>query len=65
MLSSVEERMRDFKVWINEVKQSNLNTKVPMEIVYSLNDIFMEGVPAQYNGSDRAVGQGNISSDPD
>ena len=32
MLSSVEERKRDFEVWINEVKQYNMN-EVP------LNDI--------------------------
>ena len=46
VLSSVEERMRDFQVWINEVKQSNMNTEVPMEIVNSLNDIIMEGAPS-------------------
>ena len=46
VLSSVEERMRDFEVWINEVKQSNMNTEVPMEIVISLNDIRIEGAPS-------------------
>ena len=46
MLSSVEERMRYFEVWINEVKESNMNTEVPMEIVNSLNDITMEGAPS-------------------
>ena len=46
VLSSVEERMRDFQVWINEVKQSNMNTEVPMEIVISLNDIRIEGAPS-------------------
>ena len=38
VLSLVEERMREFEVWINNVKQSNMNT-IPMEIVNSLNDI--------------------------
>ena len=42
-LSSVEERLRDFKVWINEVKQSIVNTEVPKENVNSLNDIILEG----------------------
>ena len=37
VLSSVEERMREFEVWINEVKQSNVNMEVPMEIVNSLD----------------------------
>ena len=42
VLSSVEERMREFEVWINKVKQSNMNTEIPMEIVNSLNDIIQE-----------------------
>ena len=46
VLSSVEERMREFEVWINEVKQSNMNTEVPGEIVNSLNAIMMEGAPS-------------------
>ena len=43
VLSSIEERMRDFAVGINEVKHYNMNTEVPMDIVNSLNDIIMEG----------------------
>ena len=46
VLSSVEERLRDFEVWVNEYKQSNTNTDVPMEIVNSLNDIIIEGAPS-------------------
>ena len=37
--SSVEERMRDFEARINEIKQSNINTEVPLDIVNSLNGI--------------------------
>ena len=33
-------------MWINEVKHSDLNTEVPMEIVNSLNEIIMEGSPS-------------------
>ena len=46
VLSSVEERMREFKVWIHEIKQSNMNREVPMEIVNSLNELIMEGTPS-------------------
>ena len=42
MLSSVEERMRKFEICKNEVRQSNINTKIPMEIVNSLNEIIQE-----------------------
>ena len=38
--------MREFEVWINEVKQSNMNTEIPMEIVNSLNEIIQESVPS-------------------
>ena len=43
VMSSVEERMRDVEAWINEIKQSNMNTE---EVVNSLNDIIMEGAPS-------------------
>ena len=46
VMSSVEERMRDFEVRLNEVKQSTMNTVVPLDIVNSLNDIIMEGAPS-------------------
>ena len=39
VLSSVEEMMRVFEIWINEVRQSNMDTGIPMEIVNSLNEI--------------------------
>ena len=38
--------MREFEVWINEVKQSNMNTEIPMEIVNSLNKIIQESAPS-------------------
>ena len=43
VVSSVEERMREFKDRMNEIKQSNVNVEVPSAIVNSLNDIIMEG----------------------
>ena len=43
VMSSVEERLRDFETWINEIMQANMN---PEEIVNSLNDIIMEGTPS-------------------
>ena len=46
VMSSVEERMRDFEARLNEVKQSTMNTVVPLDIVNSLNDIIMEGAPS-------------------
>ena len=46
VLSSVEEMMRVFEIWINEVRQSNMDTGIPMEIVNSLNEIIQEGVPS-------------------
>ena len=42
-LSSVEERMNEFETWINEVRQSNMDTGIPMKIVNSLNEIIQEG----------------------
>ena len=41
-LSSVEERMKEFEAWINEVRQTNMDTEIPMEIVNSLNEIIQE-----------------------
>ena len=38
--------MREFKVWIHEIKQSNMNREVPMEIVKLLNEIIMKGAPS-------------------
>ena len=46
VLSSVEERMREFETWINEVRQTNINTELPMEIVNSLNKIIQESAPS-------------------
>ena len=34
------------EIWINEVRQSNMDTGIPMEIVNSLNEIIQEGVPS-------------------
>ena len=31
---------------MNEIKQSNVNTEVPSDIVNSLNDVIMEGAPS-------------------
>ena len=46
VLTSVEERMKEFETWINEVRQSNMDTGVPMGIVNSLNEIIQEGAPS-------------------
>ena len=46
VLSSVEERMKEFKAWINEVRQTNMDTEIPMEIVNSLNEIIQESAPS-------------------
>ena len=46
VLSSVEERMKEFEIWISEVRKSNMNTKIPMEIVNSLNEIIQERAPS-------------------
>ena len=44
LLSSVEERMKEFE--INEVRQFNMDTGIPMEVVNSLNEIIQEGAPS-------------------
>ena len=46
VLSSVEERMKEFEVWINEVRQSNMDIEIHMEIVNSLNEIIQESAPS-------------------
>ena len=46
VLSLVEERVKEFEIWINEVRQSNMNTEIPMEIVNSLNKIIQESAPS-------------------
>ena len=45
VLSSVDERIKEFEIWINKVRQSNMDTGIPMEIVNSLNEIIQEGAP--------------------
>ena len=45
VLSSVEERIKEFESWINEVRQSNMDTKILMKIMNSLNEIIQENVP--------------------
>ena len=45
VLSAVEERMKEFETWVNEVRQPNMDTGIPMEIVNSLNEIIQEGAP--------------------
>ena len=42
VLSLVEERMNEFEQWINEVRQSNMDAEIPMEIVNSLNEVIQE-----------------------
>ena len=42
VLSLVEERMNEFEQWINEVRQSNMDAEIPMEIVNSLNEVVQE-----------------------
>ena len=46
MLSSIEDRMKEFKTWINADRQTNMDTKVPMEIVNSFNEKIQEGAPS-------------------
>ena len=46
VFSSVEERMKEFEICINEVRQSNMNTEIPMKIVNYLNEIIQEGAPS-------------------
>ena len=46
MLSSIEERMKEFEIWMNDVRQSNTNTGIPREILNSLNEIIQEGTPS-------------------
>ena len=38
--------MKEFLDRINEIKQSNVNTEVPSDVVNSLNEIIMEGAPS-------------------
>ena len=45
-MSSVEERLSEFEARINEIKQSNMNAEVPLDIVNPLNDVIMEGAPS-------------------
>ena len=35
--------MKEFEIWINEVRQSNIDTGIPMEILNSLNEIIQAG----------------------
>ena len=42
VLSLVEERMNEFEQWKNEVRQSNMDAEIPMEIVNSLNEVIQE-----------------------
>ena len=37
--------MKEFESWINEVRQSNMDTKILMKIMNSLNEIIQENVP--------------------
>ena len=46
VLSSVEERMKEFEIWINEVRQSNMDAEIPMEIVNSLKEIIQDSAPS-------------------
>ena len=46
VLSSVEERMKEFEVWINEIRWSNMEAEISMEIVNSLNKIIQESAPS-------------------
>ena len=46
VLSSVEERMKEFEIWIKEARQSNMDSGILMEIVNSLNEIIQVGAPS-------------------
>ena len=38
--------MKEFEIWINEVRQSNMDAEIPMEIVNSLNEIIQTSAPS-------------------
>ena len=38
--------MKKCETWINEVRQSNMDPEIPMEIVNSLNEIIQESAPS-------------------
>ena len=38
--------MKEFEIWINEVRQSNMDAEISLEIVNSLNEIIQESAPS-------------------
>ena len=38
--------MKEFEIWINKVRQYNMDTGIPIEIVNSLNEIIQESAPS-------------------
>ena len=44
--------MRELETGINEVKQSNMNTEIPVEILNSLNGIIQESAPSAVKVND-------------
>ena len=46
VLSSVEEKIKDFEVLINEVRQYTMDTEIPMEILNILHEIIQESAPS-------------------
>ena len=46
MLSKVEDRMEEFLIWINHIKQSNLNEEILVDIVSSLKEIIQDNSTA-------------------
>ena len=46
VLTQVEDRMDEFLIWINHIKESNLNEKIPVDIVNSLHKIIQDSSAA-------------------
>ena len=42
VLNKVENRMEEFMIWINHIKESNLNEEIPVDIVNSLHEIIQD-----------------------
>ena len=38
--------MEEFQTWINQVKQTNMNAEIPMEMVNSLNEVIQDSAPS-------------------
>ena len=46
VLNQVEDRMEEFLIWINHIKEYNLNEGIPVDIVNSLQEIIQDNSAA-------------------